>query len=725
MLPRQLGFRVPEEEDEGEDHESSSEQSREGSVEVIGSRPRTYSIPSTDDETDSEKDDEIEIASSLQGDGDKDSTVTTPDHGASLKKCNFPEVGAEAPGSGSAQGGKRGLNLKGPSLQDLLSKPTTLGSSQQDPINLEGAPAERHDVPDTESEDDGLSDAYSQSEDDGPDVLPIYQPQRSLAQSPQYLPNSRKPRATSPLFMSAENPQYHPDSPEPRATSPKLTSATSPQFIPYSPEMRPTSFQLDSAQSPQVRPYSPEPPPTSPQLYSAISPRFREESQLAHSHYKPPTVDNAETDLDTEDQLRRIILETQARVSKEKEPLKQTSPHLGTASRDSKEKEAVRPNSPDFPVASIAGATDGFDSEDDDGFDQDDDFSDFDPEKDIDSDESFPRARISQLRSTYPNAIPPHVNMRSVMMGGAQPTPKAPATYNQLPCHNYGHNISMSEGIDVSPPSHNDPLPSVLRAPSPSDAALAKTNWKHGNLGYDYTVPFSYPDLMISESSPKPYDEGPFSGQNMHQQHDQSFWAWGEGASLRTIEPPKTTCGTQNPTPETLHRIVLNPEPRKASDRHSSKLNISSIVNAPFEETSRPRKRRADEMSSDNESFHRRASRQPPPPSPYSADAENTETPLPDAQPRDILPPVEVTSSTQESVPEPVIALTSTTITTKVESTEGPARKKARTSKSSTGGIGKFVSGICVGLVGALAAFVATIPASVREEALRELSNGA
>lgn len=711
MLPRQLGFRVPEE-DEGEDHESSSEQSREGSVEVIESRPRTFSIPSTDDETDSEEDDEIEIASSVQGDGNKDSTLTTPDHRASVKKCNFPEIGAEAPGSGSAQGGKRGLNLKGPSLQDLLSKPTTLDSSQQDPINLEGAPAERHDIPDIESEDDG------------PEILPIYQPQRSLAQSPQYLPNSRKPRSTSPLLMSAESPQYRPDSAEPRATTPKLTSATSPQFIPYSPEMRPTSFQLDSTQSPQIRPDSPEARPTSPQLHSAPSPRFHNEPQLAHSHYQPPTVDIAETDLDTEDQLKRIILETQARISKEKEPLKPTSPHLGAASQESKEKEAVRPTSPDFPVSSIAGATDGFDSEDDDGFDQDDDFSDIDPEEDIDSNESFPRVKISRLRSTYPNAIPPHVNMRSVMVGGAQPTPKAPATYNQLPCHNYGHNISMSEGIDVSQPSHNDPLPSVLREPSPSDAALAKTNWNYGNLGYDYTAPFSCPDLMISEPSPKPYDEGPFSGRNMLQQHDQSSWAWGGGASLRTFEPPKTTYGTQNPPTETLHGIGLNPDPRKASDRHSSKLNISSIVNAPFEETSQPRKRKADEMSSDNESFHQRASRQPPPPSPYSADAENTETPLPDAQARDILPPNEVASFTQESVPEPVIGLTSTTITTKVESTEGPARKKARISKSSTGGIVKFVSGVCVGLVGALTAFMATIPASVREEALRELSNG-
>jgi len=54
---------------------------------------------------------------------------------------------------------------------------------------------------------------------------------------------------------------------------------------------------------------------------------------------------------------------------------------------------------------------------------------------------------------------------------------------------------------------------------------------------------------------------------------------------------------------------------------------------------------------------------------------------------------------------------------------DGPARKKAKTSPSKTAGIGKFVSGIAVGIVGVLATFIATIPASVREEALREINN--
>ncbi|KAL2045268.1 hypothetical protein N7G274_002351 [Stereocaulon virgatum] len=720
MLP--LGFCVPEEEEEDDneelEHILSLEQSREASVEITQSRSRIYSVLSDDDETDSETEHMLDTAFLMQDDVDngEGSTVTTPDHGVGVKTCDFPDVGVGASTISSAQGGVRSLNLKGPSLPDLLSKPKTLGSSQQDPIDLEGISAEVQDIPDTESEDD------DESEDDGPEILPTYQPQRSLAQSPECFSNDRKPRAASPFFKFTESPEHRPHGQEARATSP--------QFISYSPELRPAIFQLDSAQSPQDRPHSPEPvpAPTSKQLYSATSPQLCNGPQLVHSQYKAPVADDADTILDTEDQLKHTIYDTQARVSRERGLPGQSYPHLGAVLRDPKEEGTARLNSPDYPVASIAGATDGFDSEDDDGFDQDDDFSDFDPEKDINRDESFPRVRISQLRSTYPSAVPPHINMRSLTMGGAQPTPKVPATSNKFSCPNHGHNISMSEGIDVSQPSHNNPLPSVLRAPSPSDAALAKTNWKGAKSPYDLTVALSYSDLMISEPPSKPYNERPFSNRNRHQSQDQPSQAWEGGASLRTLDPPtppNATYGTHPPTTETIIRSINCPEPRKVSDRHSSKLNISSIVNAPFEGTSRPHKRRADEMSSDSEFVHRRVPTQPPPPSPYSANAGNTETRLADAQPMDTLPPVEVSAISQGSIAKPAIALTSTAVMAKAESAETPARKKARTSKSSTGGIGKFVSGVCVGLVGALAAFVATIPASVREEALHELSNGA
>ena len=729
MLPRRLGFRVPDEDedDEEDDHDSSSNQSREGSVQVIKSRPRTFSIPSTDDETDSEEEDEVEIASSVQGDGNKDSTLTTPDHGASMKKCNSPNVGTETLGSDLAQREVRGLNLKSPSLQNLVPKPTTLGSSQHEPIDLEGA-AGKHDVPDTQSEDDGPSDENGQSEDDGPEVLPIHQPQPITARSPKYVPYSPEAQTISSLLTSAHSPRYRPHSLEVRCSSPQLTSAQSPQYCPHSPQARPASPKFTLAENLQHCRYGPEPRSTSPHFISVKSPLW-DEPQLASPQIRSPTVDNTETGLDTQDQLKCLILETQARVSKEKEPVLQSPQLPNAASRVFTEKAPVRELSPEFTAGSIAGATDGIDAEDNDEFDQDDDFSDFNPEKDIDSDEFFPRIRFSQVGSAYPSAPQPHVNMRSVMTGGPPSVPMATTTYSPFPLQNFNHNVSMSEGLDVSQPSRNDHLPSVLRAPSPSDAALAKTDWRYGNLGYEYAGPFCYPELKSPGPASKPYNQGPFSSGNLLPQ--QPAWADGNTAALPS-EPPKIS-GTDTDSPEIAQRPTCWPEPRKTSDQNCSKLNISSIVNAPLEEKPRSLKRKADEMRLSNEvdevwstiatPSSLQAPRQRPPPSPYSASAESREPSLPNAQARDLLPPVEASPLTQESIPEPVIAATSRSITTKAEQSEGPARKKTRTSKSPAGGIGKFVSGVCIGLVGALAAFVATIPASVREEALRELNN--
>ncbi|KAL8937356.1 MAG: hypothetical protein Q9216_004462 [Gyalolechia sp. 2 TL-2023] len=51
---------------------------------------------------------------------------------------------------------------------------------------------------------------------------------------------------------------------------------------------------------------------------------------------------------------------------------------------------------------------------------------------------------------------------------------------------------------------------------------------------------------------------------------------------------------------------------------------------------------------------------------------------------------------------------------------DGPARKKTKTSGSKSGTVGKVVSGICLGIAGAFAAFVAATPMDVWEEALRE-----
>ena len=508
-----------------------------------------------------------------------------------------------------SHGEVRELNLKGPSLHDLLAKPGTLGGSPKNPIDLEGASAARNDAHDTESEDDG------------PDILPIHQP------LPTFIEGSVWP-----------------------------------------------------------------------------------ESQLPRQQHNATT---AAGDLDTEDQVKRIIHETQALVSKVKTPTRNDSLEMLTES--------------------LAEATDGFDSEDDDdGFDQDDDFSDFNPDKDIEND-------FALLQNEEPRQEPITTNY---------PNPRSSSRrdegYPQHTTYGYPHVqlstvVSMGEGIDVSQPMTGYIAPGQFtqRAPSPSDAALARkakdpkpTLYQSHNSSADFAFdPYSFPELKSPELRSRPYNQGPFSTRYM-------------SGSLQSQLPrvmydnvPAPSEHSQPTSDVNFHGANYDPtsysEPRKTPDASYSKLNISSIVNAP-ENSSKRSKRKAEDMCSGAEEESSsvpavesllQASRQPPPPSPYSGNSQNNESPLPDAQPRDNLLPVEVAPLSQDSILESNVQLTSTTIATKPEILKGPPRKKAKTSSSSSGVVG-FVSGVCLGLAAAVAGFVATIPSSVHEEALRELANG-
>ena len=622
-MPRQLGFRVPE-----EDHDSYSDQSREGSVQLLESHPRTYSIPSSsDEETDSDEDYDIEIASSVHGDEDKGSTPTTPDRGNAIKKDAPREVEAETPETGLSHGEVRELNLKGPSLHDLLSKPATLGTSPKNPIDLEGASAAKNDAPDTESEDDG------------PDILPIPQ------SPPNYVEGSR----------------------------------------------------------------------------------WQELQPPRQQHNLPP----ASGDLDTRDQGKRIILETQPYVSKDENP--------------------VRQNSLEMLTESLAEATDGFDSEDDDGFDQDDDFSDFNSAKDLE---------LALLQHQEPRQEP----MDTVYLDPLSSSRRDDGYYQHTTYgYNHGHilPVSMSEGIDVSQPTlgyiaHHQ---STQRAPSPSDAALARkakepkpTLYQSHNSGADFEFDpaafedsssvngpvrrsaigvapgnYTYPDLKSPELRSKPYDQGPFStrytSSSLQSQLPRVIYDNAPGPVYNHSQA--TFIGVN-------HGSMSFSEPRKPSDAPYSKLNISSIVNAPSENNSKRLKRKVEDMCSGAEVESSspagvesllQAPRQPPPPSPYSGHTQDNESPLPDAQPRDNLLIVEVDPLSQNSILESNVQSSSATTATKPETLEGRPHKRAKTTSSSSGVVG-FVSGVCLGLAAAVAGFVATIPSSVHEEALRELANG-
>ena len=101
---------------------------------------------------------------------------------------------------------------------------------------------------------------------------------------------------------------------------------------------------------------------------------------------------------------------------------------------------------------------------------------------------------------------------------------------------------------------------------------------------------------------------------------------------------------------------------------------------------------------------------------------------LPDAQPREPAAPAEttITQPSQDGFVLQGQGSSQSQLNALAAREAGPARKKARTRASKIGGTAKYISGVMSGLaigVGVVAAFIATIPDSVREEAVREAGN--
>lgn len=157
---------------------------------------------------------------------------------------------------------------------------------------------------------------------------------------------------------------------------------------------------------------------------------------------------------------------------------------------------------------------------------------------------------------------------------------------------------------------------------------------------------------------------------------------------------------------------------QKDSGCQPSKVKIADLVN-PYAEVARGWKRKVDNMSSDIEVRGHLL---------LTSRAASVEVPgsqdvvLPDAQPRDHT--IDDVSLRHDTSVSSFGAVSTQTLDVAADlNTDGPVRKKPKLSASTSGGIGRFVSGVCVGAAGALVALIATIPLSVREEALHEAHN--
>ncbi|KAL8927022.1 MAG: hypothetical protein Q9208_002567 [Pyrenodesmia sp. 3 TL-2023] len=151
-----------------------------------------------------------------------------------------------------------------------------------------------------------------------------------------------------------------------------------------------------------------------------------------------------------------------------------------------------------------------------------------------------------------------------------------------------------------------------------------------------------------------------------------------------------------------------SPSHPKMDSTKSKKVDISNLVNAHAEK-SRSLKRKSDQISSEEQvSSVVGATSQALPKSRINQSQD--ESAVPDGNTTLTLT---AASSAQDLISSSAQPAPDTAV-------EEPAPKRVKTSSSKASTIGGLVSGLCLGVVGAVAAFIAAIPADVRNEALCE-----
>lgn len=255
---------------------------------------------------------------------------------------------------------------------------------------------------------------------------------------------------------------------------------------------------------------------------------------------------------------------------------------------------------------------------------------------------------------------------------------------------------------------------------------------------------FVYPDLDAMDRALPRYDDGPFSGWPYDAIPSNPYSTTRYGDSRTYCIPPHSSTHNQA-VHVTDNNLVVNNPPSPRVFRHESaqsfrasmdssllsqrkklhetssvkpaKLPISDIVNqASDNNMDRSLKRKADEISSDEvedlvlpEQVRQVAVTM----------QGSQDTLFPDAQPRDDVAMPD--NTLHDTLQEPELSVRESDTTS---ATDGPPSKRAKTSRGASRPVRAFVSGVlvgCLSLAGACAAFIATIPENVRDEALREM----
>ena len=643
----------------------SSDPSREGSVEIVKSHRHTFSVPSSDDDGDTEdEEDELRLASSTHGDDEEASAATTPDQPLGKPYNDNKKDHPQGFKARAVPSETRSLNLKGPSLQDLLTKPTKDGTSQENPINLEGVCDNIIGV-DTESEDEEV------------------------------------------LHFSKKD------------CSNRSRVWTEPSNI----------CQESAVEIPTMA-----------------------------------VVTGKEKHHDSEIQKNGVVPETQAKV-----------PSLD---------EVREHDSTSVHTESTPGATDDFDTEDDDRFDYEheffahEDLGHFPGPSTLNVEvptNSRPKVTflVGNENSQFTALTPIFDEFRPNRLGHlsvsdaidvSQSIESSSAWHQRTPSPSDAalarkatdSKTILSRDIFDNFPSPKWPAAAKTTHPYTAEHALGNTPPREDIIG-DH----SWPELQSPE--PRSYEQGPFSSQPkvvvpvLHSPKPD-----------RVKNQTKKTTVTWADSHTKKDDFVMNVGRFPGTGKQVSKITIPSLVENYRAENPRSLKRKFEGMNGSNEleaepktfkssslmtstSAYGRTfveghpvipshsleedslcTRLGPDAAMWHVGEDNSMQPqaglgdedtiLPDAQPRENIFQSSTASTSQD---EPAPGLVPAIATVQGDDAQGPARKKVRTSSSSSGGIGKFVMGVGFGLLGAAAAFVATIPTSVYEEALREFNNAA
>lgn len=536
----------------------------------------------------------------------------------------------------------------------------------------------------------------------------------------------------------------------------------------YSPKVDVYSPRPD-VYSPRPDVYSPRPDVYSPRLesYSPYSPTLEqpdvdqgkslsaEQPNPFHKSFNSPLSSNALRIVEQSKEHQRAITH-EDESGDEADALRRKAHSLAGSVRASLQAKSTS-NSPDE-----------FDDADEDDFDNNACF--------LMSPVVYPERSMGSETSALNPSASKHVHFN---LGDNAPC--ANALTNVASRTNWSDRISPSGMMDVNPDTQIEAHRTTQRPPSPSDAALAKNttnsalrdHWPfirdgqslprdHDNpylketnqkTGTPWMENFTGSARHIRDGSffdvPDPvwprYKDGPFTSHTQHNTLPALPSSYSFRQNQNSVSLDQTTrkinslashlsmvsAGeegrvTKSPSPPSTHQktsISVSEESEcrhKGNECHPARLNISDIVN-PLAETTRNLKRKADKMSSNAVEEHE-----------MEQAAESSQQALPletggrelyfnDAQHRDNLIDVETNLFQSSS-----IDLTTASLQNKADlmglGDAGPARKKQKTSSSSAVSIGKFVSGVLVGVAGAIAAFIVTIPMSVQEEALREIA---